>query len=159
MSASRMRLDSYDGAWYSEHNGTMFVTESQILMKWGRLFIHQDNIWRSIYEAMRGQRAKMELCYVVTFDIQQLLKVTLQWMVDVILLFRSSHWLGRVSYPISTLAPIWDAHVKDMVKGWLWLLTLSEAQHRRWLVAQAYPVRIPTIIMTQLWKVDCILLK
>ncbi len=39
-----MRLGSYDGAWYIEHNGIMFVTGSQILMEWGRIFVHQDNI-------------------------------------------------------------------------------------------------------------------
>ncbi len=31
--ASKIRRGSYDGAWYMEHNGTTFVTVSQILME------------------------------------------------------------------------------------------------------------------------------
>ena len=31
--ASNARLGSYDGAWYTEHDGTTFVTVSQILME------------------------------------------------------------------------------------------------------------------------------
>ena len=42
--AGKMRLGSYDGAWYTEHSGTRFVAVSQILMEGGRFFVHQDNI-------------------------------------------------------------------------------------------------------------------
>ncbi len=41
--ASRMRLGSYDGAWYTEGNGTKVVTVSQILGELGQFFVHQDN--------------------------------------------------------------------------------------------------------------------
>ncbi len=47
-SARNVRIGSYDGACYTECNGTTFVTVSQILMKWGRFFIRHDNIWQSI---------------------------------------------------------------------------------------------------------------
>ena len=37
-----------DGAWYTEHSGTKFVTVSKILMEWRELFVHQDNIWQTL---------------------------------------------------------------------------------------------------------------
>ena len=43
-----MTLGSYDGAWYTEHNGTIIVKVSQTLIEWGQSFVHQDNIWQSI---------------------------------------------------------------------------------------------------------------
>ena len=46
--ASKMRLGSYDGAWYTEHNGNTFMMISQILMKWAQVSVHQDNIWRNV---------------------------------------------------------------------------------------------------------------
>ena len=46
--ASNVRLGSYDGAWHTEHNGTKFVTTSQILMEWAQFIIHQDNIWQTL---------------------------------------------------------------------------------------------------------------
>ena len=36
--ASNLRLGSYDGAWYNEHNGTTYVTVSQILIEWSGFF-------------------------------------------------------------------------------------------------------------------------
>ena len=46
--ASNMRLGSYDGAWYTEYNGTTFVIVSQILIEWGQFFVHRDNIWQTL---------------------------------------------------------------------------------------------------------------
>ena len=43
-----MRLDSWDGAWYTGHNGNTFVTISQILMEWSGFFVHQNNVWHSL---------------------------------------------------------------------------------------------------------------
>ena len=43
-----MGLGSYDGVWYTEHNGTRFVIVSQILMEWGPFFVYQDNVWRTL---------------------------------------------------------------------------------------------------------------
>ena len=42
--AIRIRLGSYDGAWYTEHNGTASVTVSQILKERDQFFVQQDNI-------------------------------------------------------------------------------------------------------------------
>ena len=44
----KVKLGSCDGTWYTERNGTTFVTVSQILMEWGKSFVHQDNIWQSV---------------------------------------------------------------------------------------------------------------
>ena len=46
--AKNVRLGSYDGAWYTESNGTTFVTVSQIFIERGQFFIQQDNIWQTI---------------------------------------------------------------------------------------------------------------
>ena len=42
---SMVKLDSYDGALYTKHNGSTYVTKSQILMKVGDFFVLQTNIW------------------------------------------------------------------------------------------------------------------
>ena len=42
--ASKVVIGSYDGAWCTQHNGTNFLTVSQILMEWDQFFAHQDNI-------------------------------------------------------------------------------------------------------------------
>ena len=46
--AGKMRLGSYDITWYTEHNGSTFVTVSQTLMWWAQFSIHLNNIWQSI---------------------------------------------------------------------------------------------------------------
>ncbi len=46
--ARNVRLGSYDGTWYTECNGTTFVTVYKILMKWGPFFVCHDNIWQTI---------------------------------------------------------------------------------------------------------------
>ncbi len=46
--ARDVRICSYDGAWYTEHNGTTFVTVSQILVEWSPFFVRHDNIWQTI---------------------------------------------------------------------------------------------------------------
>ncbi len=46
--ARNVRLGSYDGAWYTEYNGTKFVTVSQIFIEWGQFFVRHDNIWQTI---------------------------------------------------------------------------------------------------------------
>ncbi len=53
-SVNNVRLGSYDGAWYSEYHGNIFVAVSQIIMEWSEYFVHQDNIWQTL-GYIRGQ--------------------------------------------------------------------------------------------------------
>ncbi len=46
--ARLVKLGSYNGAWYTEHNGKTFVTVSQIFIEWGQCFVRHDNIWQTI---------------------------------------------------------------------------------------------------------------
>ena len=46
--ANKMRLNLHDGAWHTEHKGTMFVIVSGRVVERGQFFVHQDNIWRSL---------------------------------------------------------------------------------------------------------------
>ena len=45
-----MILTLQDGAWYSEHNGTTYVTVPQILMELSEVFIHYDNICQTLHD-------------------------------------------------------------------------------------------------------------
>ena len=48
--ASIVKLISFcDGTCYTEHNDTIFVAASWILMEWNQLFIHHIIIWDTIY--------------------------------------------------------------------------------------------------------------
>ena len=41
-----MKWDSRDDTWHTEHNGTTFVTISQILMECDEFSVHNGNIWQ-----------------------------------------------------------------------------------------------------------------
>ena len=46
--AGNVILVSFNGAWYTEHVDTTFVTVSQVLMEWGQFFVYRGNIWHSL---------------------------------------------------------------------------------------------------------------
>ena len=102
--ASKVKLGSDAGAWYTECNCTTFVTVSQLLMERGKFFAHLENILTEHLNFLRNYRHLRDeyiaiivvaICtlgfeYFITMNVEQILlrQRFIRWQheIDLILL-------------------------------------------------------------------------